>query len=108
MSAAQSVVDSVNGQAGGFDATYQVFGVIHFAVAVCHGGEVEADMCQAKGGGVGILPVPQCFHDEKRRFAVHRHGCAPEYADDFFFRKAVEELAHPDTVETFRERHTGV
>ena len=43
----------------------QVVGVIHFAVAVGQSSEVETDLCEAEGGSLKALTIPQGFHDIK-------------------------------------------
>ena len=66
MSAAQAVVYFFDGQSCRLHTAYQVIRMIHFAVPISHGRKIQADMRQAKGGSIGILSVPQCFHNEKQ------------------------------------------
>ena len=42
-----------------------------FAVAVSHGGEIQADHGQAVGGGFVALPVPEGFHDVQTGLFAH-------------------------------------
>ena len=58
MAEAEVVVDFGGLQAGGFDTAAEVGAVEDFAVAVGQGGEVEAGLGEAVGGGFVFLPVP--------------------------------------------------
>jgi len=108
MAQADVIVDFLYFQSGLFDAADQVAGIVHFAVAIGHHGEIEADLCQTVRGGLESLSVPEGFHDEQTAVFVHSLGGTAENAGGLFLREAVQELTHPDGIVILRYRGVGI
>ena len=72
--------------------------MVHLAVAVGDGREVEAYLRQGECRRLVLLAVPQRLHDVQPRVRVHNPGGTLHDALDLCLAEAVEELAHPDGV----------
>ena len=81
-----------------FDQSRHVVAVIHLAVAVGDGGEIQARHGEAEGGRLKALAVPQGLHDVQAAVLIHNLGGTAHDAYNLVFTEAVEELAHPDGV----------
>ena len=65
MTLSQAVVDAFYLQASLLEESSHVVRVVHLAVSVGHGGEVEAGHGEAEGSGLEALAVPEGLHDEE-------------------------------------------
>ena len=95
---AEVVVGARHLQTGLFDLRDHAVGMVHLAVAVGHGGEVDTRHRQAERSCLEALPIPEGFHDVKVRGRRHHRGGASEDGANLRFREAIEELAHPNDV----------
>ena len=82
------------------DAGLHILSVVHLRVAVGDGGEVETRHRQTEGRRLESLTVPQRLHDVDARIVRHRLLGALQDSHDLLHREAVEELTHPDGVES--------
>ena len=99
----ESVVDGFDFHAGPSDAGFQVFGVVHLAVSVGDGGEVEAGHGQREGCRGIFLAVPECLHDEDAR-AVGGQGLLGALQDADILLYVTDMVETPDKNQEFLDR----
>ena len=84
--------------------------MVHLAVAVGDGSEIQTRHRETESRRFEALTVPQGLHNIESAVFIHDFGSATHDADDFVLTEAVEELAHPDHIIMFvcRERLRGI
>ena len=88
-------------KAGLFYQSFHIVAVVHLAVAVGHGGEIQAGHGQGKRGSRIFLPVPEGFHDAKTAIVVHDFRRPRNDTENFVLAETIKELAHPNHVVMF-------
>ena len=108
MALSQVVVNGLYRKAGLPDDPDEFVGMVHLAVSVGHGREIEAGHRQAERGGLETLAVPEGLHDAQTGLRTQDGGRTAQDALDLRFAEAVEELAHPHDVERLGGRQDGL
>ena len=100
--AANIVVDGGDLVAGFVEDVYEVLAMVHLGVSVGNGGKVKACHCKTVGCSLILLPVPKVFHNDEPAVFVQALLGVGDDLEYLLFREAVQKLAHPDDIESFR------
>ena len=82
------------------DTSLHILSIVHLRVAVGNNSEIEARHRQTESCRFKALTVPKCLHDRDARLRRHRRLRTLQNAHNLLHRETVEELTHPDGVET--------